>query len=137
MHVSYQQKVKRGPGRASRVLFLLRLGHGDTREKGDPEVDEEQAEAVLIAVVLLKGELVVNGGKREAPADGQNRPLKAVPAAWPCVLFSASTGSQCGNRSSDPVQWKRGNRLDQGRTFHLLSVDNTEHGSVFNSAGPL
>ncbi|TWW57874.1 Ubiquitin-conjugating enzyme E2 R2 [Takifugu flavidus] len=64
-----EQKAKRGPVRASRVVFLLRLGRGDTREKGDTEVDEEQAGAVLIAVVLLKGELVVNGGKREAPAD--------------------------------------------------------------------
>lgn len=113
------------------------LGRGDTREKGDTEVDEEQAGAVLIAVVLLKGELVVNGGKREAPADGQNRPLKAAPAARPRVLFSASTGSRCGNRSSDPVQWKLGNRLNQGRTFNLLSVGNTEHGSMFNSVGPL
>lgn len=113
------------------------MGCGDTRDKGDAEVDEEQAEAVLIAVVLLKGELVVNGGKREAPADGQNRPPKAAPAARPCVLFSASTGSQCGKHSSDPVQWKLGNRLNQGRTFNLLCVDNTEHGSVFNSVGPL
>lgn len=68
-------------------MFLPRLGHGHTREKGDAEVDEEQAEAVLMAVALLKGELVVNGGKREAPVDAQNRPLKAGPSAWPCVLL--------------------------------------------------
>lgn len=61
------------------------VGSWRHQRQGDTEVDEEQAEAVLIAVVLLKGELVVNGGKREAPADGQNQPLKAVAAAWPCV----------------------------------------------------
>lgn len=66
-------------------MFLPRLGHGHTREKGEAEVDEEQAEAVLMAVALLKGELVVNGGKREALADAQNRPL--VPSACPCVLL--------------------------------------------------
>lgn len=98
-------------------MFLLRLGHGHTREKGDAEVDKEQAEAVLMAVALLKGELVVNGGEARGPGRRSEPAPESGAFCLAMCAFALPQPASVGIRTLNQFSG----------TFNLPPVNKTEH----------
>lgn len=91
-----RSRTESAPGQKPEPGSCPRWGHGDARGEG---VDEEQAGGRLNGrgPFFLKGELVVNGGWREAPGRRSGRgpegsATAARVAAW--AFLSAHTGSQ-------------------------------------------